>query len=211
MALSLKALKSAGATVPLNPDEFVRKLEETDLLDENKEKLNQTIYHQQWKKVTMTDGKKRTKIVGSDVPNEEFQKLIRDQTADFIDHVKRIRCQYKAMRELKDNMKDEHCIIQMDFTENFSCVSADEVQSAYWNQGSVTLHPVVVYYKENDMLKHINYVFVSDDFGHNIGLVYAILKQLIPDIKSYQFQKFQKYFTGLTVQVLNIEIKHLFT
>ena len=193
MALSLKALKSAGVTVPLNPDEFVRKLEETDLLDENKEKLNQTIYHQQWKKVTMTDGKKRTKIVGSDVPNEEFQKLIRDQTADFIDHVKGIRCQYKAMRELKDNMKDEHCIIQMDFAENFSCVSADEVQSAYWNQGSVTLHPVVVYYKENDMLKHINYVFVSDDFGHNIGLVYAILKQLIPDIKS-KVPKISKVF-----------------
>ena len=59
-ALSLKALESAGANVPLNSEEFVRKLEETNLLDKNREKVNQTIYHQQWKKVTMTDGKKRT-------------------------------------------------------------------------------------------------------------------------------------------------------
>jgi hypothetical protein len=36
------------------------------------------------------------------------------------------------------------------------------------------LHPVVVYFKnENTELEHKNYIFVSDDLGHNIGSVYA--------------------------------------
>ena len=30
MALALKEMKSAGANVPINPDEFVRKLRDTD-------------------------------------------------------------------------------------------------------------------------------------------------------------------------------------
>jgi hypothetical protein len=70
---------------------------------------------------------------------------------------------------------------------NFRCKnnirSADEVQSAYWNSSAVTLHPVVVYFKnENTELEHKNYIFVSDDHGHNIGSVYAILQKLMPGI-----------------------------
>jgi hypothetical protein len=43
-----------------------------------------------------------------------------------------------------------NAIVQMDFAENFSCCSADEVQSAYWNSSAVTLHPVVVYFKNEN-------------------------------------------------------------
>lgn len=67
----------------------------------------------------------------------------------------------------------------MDFAETFTCTSAEELQSAYWNSSAVTLHPVVTSYRAEDgTLTHDNYVFVSDDLGHNFGTVFAILDQL---------------------------------
>lgn len=68
----------------------------------------------------------------------------------------------------------------MDFAENLTCTSAEEVQSAYWNSSEVTLHPVVTYYRAEDgTLTHDNYVFVSDDLAHNFGTLFAILDQLM--------------------------------
>jgi hypothetical protein len=71
----------------------------------------------------------------------------------------------------------------MDFAENFICNSVDEVQSAYWNSTAVTIHPVVAYFKDDEgQLKHMNFVYISDDLGHNFGTVYAILKQLTTEL-----------------------------
>ncbi|XP_076109458.1 uncharacterized protein LOC143078484 [Mytilus galloprovincialis] len=88
----------------------------------------------------------------------------------------------RTYKELRD---EDHILVQMDFAENFACSSADEVQSAYWNGTVVTLHPVVVYFKENsDTLKHKNFVYVSDDLGHNFGAVYAFIKDIVNEMKA---------------------------
>ncbi len=59
------------------------------------------------------------------------------------------------------------------------------MQSAYFDKGSVTLHPVVIYYKdENDQLKHKSYVYVSDTSAHNAGTVYAFMQHIVPGVKS---------------------------
>jgi hypothetical protein len=47
-----------------------------------------------------------------------------------------------------------YLLVQMDFAENYSCKSVEEIQTAYWNQTGVTLHPVVVYYKKNGETQH---------------------------------------------------------
>lgn len=73
----------------------------------------------------------------------------------------------------------------MDVAENFTCTSAEKVQSAYWNSSTVTLHPVGTYHiAEDGTLTHDNYVFVSDDLAHNFGTVFAILDQLMPKMKT---------------------------
>jgi hypothetical protein len=73
----------------------------------------------------------------------------------------------------------------MDFAENYSSKSLEEVQSAYFNQTSVTLHPVVVYHKgaEGDLL-HRSFIIVSDEMAHKAGTVITFAKELIPTIKS---------------------------
>ena len=71
----------------------------------------------------------------------------------------------------------------MDFSENYTCTSMDEVQSAYWCQSMVTIHPVVVYYKENEKLMHKSFAFISDELSHTASAVFAFIKELIPMLK----------------------------
>lgn len=73
----------------------------------------------------------------------------------------------------------------MDFAENYSCKSVEEIQSAYWNQTDVTLHPAVAYYKDDKGdTQHKSYVVVSDEMSYPSSTVHAILEKLILEIKT---------------------------
>ncbi|VDI22192.1 Hypothetical predicted protein [Mytilus galloprovincialis] len=185
MALALKSMKKAGASVPLNPDEFIRKLRTTPANTFLSSLVDEEVVFSQWKKVDMPDGRKKTVIVDQTLKKEDFNSIMNKQICEFSQHVQRVKAQYAAISTLKENLPPGHILVQMDFAENFACSSADEVQSAYWNGTAVTLHPVVVYFKENsDTLKHKNFVYVSDDLGHNFGAVYAFIKDIVNEMKA---------------------------
>jgi hypothetical protein len=74
----------------------------------------------------------------------------------------------------------------MDFAENYSCKSVEEIQTAYWNQTGVTLHPVVVYYRKNGETQHKSYVVVSDEMSHSpstSGLADTSIPSFLKDFK----------------------------
>ena len=89
--------------------------------------------------------------------------------------------QFRNVRDLKQKLPKNEMIVQMDFAENFVCRSSDEVQSAYLGQVSVTLHPVVVYYrKDDDTLAHSSFVIVSDELQHTASTVCSFIDTLTP-------------------------------
>lgn len=68
--------------------------------------------------------------------------------------------QNMALHNLKENLPEGHAIVQMDdLVKNlFTCTSAEEVQSEYYNSSTVTLHPLVTYYRALDgTMTHDNY------------------------------------------------------
>ena len=69
----------------------------------------------------------------------------------------------------------------MDFEENYER-QTQEIQSAYWNKTANTLHPAVVFFKENGSLEHKSIVCISDDERHNADAVFAFMKELIPQV-----------------------------
>ena len=98
------------------------------------------------------------------VSKEKFIVDFEKQMEDFKGHRSRVQTQYQQIRELKDKIARNEIIVQLDFAENYSCRSVEEVQSAYFNQTSVTLHPMVAYFKdENNTLQHQSYIVVSDE------------------------------------------------
>lgn len=102
----------------------------------------------------------------SDLQNDLFQK-----TNTFIGHVKRVSNQYETQRKLKENLRNGHIAVHMDFAEDYSCRSQDEVQTAYLSLAQVTRPLVVACYIYEDFLKHKCIVFISDEPRHDENFV----------------------------------------
>lgn len=65
------------------------------------------VKYEQWKKVEMPDGKKRTKIIEKEI-TKEFISAIQIQIVEFQEHVARVKLQYKALHNLKENLPQGH-------------------------------------------------------------------------------------------------------
>ncbi|CAG2254394.1 unnamed protein product [Mytilus edulis] len=187
MALKVRTLKALNITTTSNPDQLIRQMTDEEVLAKITELEDEKIKYSEWKRVDVEEKgmmKKRMNVVQCEANKQEFGTLIRTSLNEFRAHVYRVQTQYEQIRTLKENLPKYNVICQMDFAENYSCVHADEVQSAYFDKASVTLHPVVLYYKvDGDInLHHKSFVFVSDEPGHNSSTVYAFIKDLIPKI-----------------------------
>ena len=68
--------------------------------------------------------------------------------------------------------------------KNYSFVVQDEVQSYHWSKPCCTLHPLVVYFKEDETLMQNSFCILSDDLEHDTSLVYQIQKELTQVIKT---------------------------
>ena len=78
--------------------------------------------------------KERMKIVQETKTKEDFIEDFLIEIKEFRDHVKRIQTQYRALKNLKENLTADEAIIQMDFAENYECQAQEETQSAYWDK-----------------------------------------------------------------------------
>lgn len=90
---------------------------------------------------------------------------------NFIEHDYIAKSQSDFVKTRKQNLKDDEVMVLMDFAENYSCVIQDEIQSHHWNHTQVTIHPFVIYKKENDEVSHRSFVIISDSLQHD---VYAV-------------------------------------
>lgn len=124
-----------------------------------------------------------TKIVELQLESEKFIEHVKKQFEEFDGHVSRVRTQYEQIPLLKENLPDHEIILQLDFAENYSCKSLEEVQSAYFNQTMVTLHPIVAYYRYDRELKHKSFVVVSDEMSHKPSSVIAFVDEIMLHLK----------------------------
>ena len=122
------------------------------------------------------------KVVSKTKTKLDFETCFKKEILAFREHVKRIKNQFAVQRNLKENLPANHIYIHMDFAEDYRCRSQEEIQSAYWSQTQVTIHPVVAYFKKDDKLCHQSYVFISDEPRHDAKFVFALLRSLVPQL-----------------------------
>jgi hypothetical protein len=111
----------------------------------------------------------------------DFIKRMQKELADFRQHIIRVKAQYEQSRLLREVLPGGHAICHMDFAENYSCSFADEIQTVYFDKSTVTLHPVVVYFRDNETgeVKHKSNVIVSNETAHTATTVFAIMKKVV--------------------------------
>jgi cell division septum initiation protein DivIVA len=193
LSLKLVAInKIKRNSVPTNPEVFVEKtdVEIEDILTSTFENYgDEPIVFDEWQTVKVSfDGKvtNRVKLISvTNIGATDFIYSFRAEIKIFRVHLSRMKAQFHAIKNIKMNLQAAEVLCQMDFAENYVCSYAAEVQSAYFAKPSVTIHPCVIYFRnEDEELMHQSYVIVSDEKNHRASTVVSFLEHLVPKIKS---------------------------
>ena len=83
-----------------------------------------------------------------------------------------------SFMQQKESLKEGEFLVIADFSENFSFVVQDEVQSFHWNNSSATVRPFVCYYWEKD-LKSLCYIIISESTQHDTITVHLFQGKLV--------------------------------
>ena len=108
-------------------------------------------------------------------------------TALFHHHFLKVQ-QAAYLKEAKAILDNETCIILMDFSENYSFLVPDAIQSFFWQNQQATLHPFAVYH--NDIMVNLNVtVIVSHQTAVNcfISLVIPTIRTRNPRINRIKY------------------------
>ena len=127
---------------------------------------------------------KRDKIsVVIDELCEDVQKPI--SGVSFIQHLHTANWQYSQFQYLKKTLPKNWCVMIMDFGQNRNIFYQDEIKSAHFSKSQMTIHPIVSYYYENDLLVRNSLIFLSDDLTHDYHAVEHFQEIAISKIKSF--------------------------
>lgn len=146
----LQLTQTRGSSETKNADALFRNHSDEQVLTMMDSLEEGNVKYSTWKRVDIGDGKKKMNLVMVDITKEEFKLIFIDTMHKFREHIRLVSNQYTEIRKLKENLPCGHVVAQMDFSENYTCTSMEEVQSAYWNQSMVAIHPVVAYFKKEE-------------------------------------------------------------
>lgn len=129
---------------------------------------------------------KVTKIVKSQIraPVSELRKRFVEELTLFKKHIYNIKQQYQQYRYCLDNLKPHEVALHIDFSENYNCKLAEEVQGHHFgaSRNQITLHTGVLYcgIKRNEP---ISFCTVSSCNEHNPAAIWAHLDPIMNMIK----------------------------
>ena len=182
--LKMDAIREPGD--PTTVEDFLA-LTENEVEERILAKEGDQITFQEWK---LTDIKtkngfiKRTRLLSLVVDKDDFMFLCTYVFRNLRDHIMRMKCQFQQVDALKRNLGEDQVVTQMDYSENFECRYQDEPSALYYDCHQITLHPMVVYFTEDGMLKHQSFIGITDEMSHAAPTTYAFMKKLVPAIKN---------------------------
>jgi len=95
-----------------------------------------------------------------------------------------VKQQHAFMEEAIETLTVGKVLILCDFAENYHFTIQNSIQSQHWNKSQAALHIFVVLYKENAVLKQINFVSFSDFLQHNTAAVHLFQTRLFEKLPS---------------------------
>lgn len=133
-----------------------------------------------YKEWTQTD---RAELVSKSCTYDQYLDLLVQKFETLIPHQYIALKQGEYLRVRKSNLPSNKAIVLLDFSENYHFVIQNEIQSNYWSKSSCTVHPVVIYFKNGDIVENVSICILSDDLKHDIAAVKIFQKHVINYIK----------------------------
>lgn len=104
----------------------------------------------------------------------------------FLNHCANIRNQTDAIKEIKQNLTENDCLIHMDFSENYSAKYNSEIQSVHFggSRKQMTLHTAVLYFNiDGQTTKTQCFCTISSCLRHDAAAVWAHLIPILTEIE----------------------------
>ena len=110
----------------------------------------------------------------------EYIEKVAEDISTLTKHSFLFKCQANLLKTKKESLLPYEAIVLGDFAENYQFIVQDEIRSYHWNKEHCTLHPVVIYYLDDDAnLAHKSFCFISNDNHHDNYFVYKLQSLLI--------------------------------
>ncbi|KAJ2953949.1 hypothetical protein O0L34_g1586 [Tuta absoluta] len=116
-------------------------------------------------------------------PTKEIINKLEEQLKPFMKHCMRIITQYRIMKQLKENLKEDEAIVHCDFSENYGTKCNREIQASHFARDQITLHTVVIYLKINGQLEAIPFCTLSGCLRHDAAAIWHHLEPVLRHIK----------------------------
>lgn len=152
---------------------------------------SQPITYWRWQKKTnvyLKEGTEKKSLITEKVkiqvsPRAAINELDK-MMGPFLQHCANITNQYAALKNAKERLTYEECILHCDFSENYATKLADEVQSLHFggSRRHITLHTAILYYfdcSEIEKYKTQAYCTLSENNRHDAAAVWAHLVPLL--------------------------------
>ena len=132
-----------------------------------------------------------------ELPVDEFLEVIVEKLKKLLSHHFIHKQQENFLKNKKETLSDNECIIILDFAENYTFLVQDAIQSFHSNNTQATIHPFVIYYKQNGTLKHESLACISDMLQHDMHTVYTFQKTIILNVMKKDLPQIEKviYFS----------------
>ena len=96
-------------------------------------------------------GYRRSSITNFTTTCQEYKDVLIDAIDELTKHSYLAKCQAQYLNDKKE------ALVLGDFAEDYQFLIKDEIQSYHWSKEYCTLHPVVVYFKDDTgSLQHIH-------------------------------------------------------
>jgi len=95
-----------------------------------------------------------------------------------------VKQQHMFMEETVETLSEGKVLILCDFAENYRFIIQNSIQAQHWNKSQAAVHIFVVLFKENAVLKQINFVSISDFLLHNTAAVHLFQTRLFGKLQS---------------------------
>ena len=117
----------------------------------------------------------RTALRTCTAPAEDFLEQLVYKIDKLTTHSFIAKSQVRYLKTRKAELDDMACLILLDFAENCHYVVQDEVQGSHWNKEQCTLHPVILYYKDDhNEVQCTSLCFLSSDLEHDTSFVFEL-------------------------------------
>lgn len=107
-------------------------------------------------------------------------------TPSFLSHVRNIVHQYRSIDRIKRNLALNEVLVHIDFSENYICKYAQEIQSVHFggSKQQISLHTVVFYYRpeQSSSAVPVSLCTLSENLRHDPGAICAHLEPIIAEI-----------------------------